>query len=820
MIENKALDLAWNFVEKTDRNIFLTGKAGTGKTTFLRKIKYESKKRLIVVAPTGVAAINARGVTIHSFFQMPFGPILPNAEQQQTKQNFRQKFSKQKIDLIRSLDLVIIDEISMVRADLLDGIDQVLRRYKDRNKVFGGTQILMIGDLQQLSPVIKQHEWELLKPYYKTIYFFSSIAFREADAIGIELQHIYRQDNVDFIKILNEIRNNKLTTASAEKLNERYLPDFAPKEDEGYITLTTHNSRANKMNDIELNKIKTRSYFYKAVVKGKFSEYSYPTHEKLELKLGAQVMFVKNDSALEKRYFNGKIGKITHLTKDEITVHCPNDDEEIIVTPELWENISYAIDPQTKAVSENFQGSFSQIPLKLAWAITIHKSQGLTFDKAIIDAQASFVHGQTYVALSRCRTLEGVVLKTPIEATSIINDAQVSSFTKSVAENVPNEQEFNASQKKYQLNLIEELFNFYDFLFPIKRLIAVYYKHKTSLKGSIITPLTTIKDKGIIPLIKVNVGFKMQLEEMSVGAILPEKNEAVKKRFAKAVSYFTAQVEENISVPLKALSYATENKAVEKDFRKQLEILEEKLAYKSYCLKGMSAGFNAQKYLTLRAEAVLQKTKTTSKKTTYKDTTAHPFLFAELRELRSIISTTEGIPPFQVFTQQTLYEMCEYFPTTDKQLLALHGMGKIRVSKYGDEILDVITQYVSKNKITPKSKTVTKTIKKIKKESPKKGSSNTLSLKLFKTGMSIAEIAESRGLVIGTITSHLSQFIKTGEVKIEELMPKKRYQELQNSVGEAKFKSLLELKSKVDDKFTYSELQMLLNNQEYHKNNK
>src|SRR5690606_29275516 len=363
--KNIELELAWDFVEKTDRNVFLTGKAGTGKTTFLHKLKEKSFKRLVVVAPTGVAAINAKGVTIHSFFQMAFGPILPeDAGFQKKESGFQRKFNKTKIDIIRSLDLLIIDEISMVRADLLDAIDTVLRRYKDRTKIFGGAQVLMIGDLQQLSPVVKDDEWDLLKPYYETPYFFSSKVFKSCNPISIELKHIYRQDNEVFIKILNEIRNNKLTSQSATLLNERFIADFVPAKNDGFITLTTHNNRANEMNDLELQKIKDRSYFYKAEVEGTFPEYSYPTQEKLELKMGSQVMFVKNDSTPEKRYFNGKIGKIVHLDKDEITVKCQGDDFDIVVTPELWENINYSINPVNKEISEHVVGSFSQIPLR------------------------------------------------------------------------------------------------------------------------------------------------------------------------------------------------------------------------------------------------------------------------------------------------------------------------------------------------------------------------------------------------------------------------------------------------------------------------
>jgi hypothetical protein len=807
---NPELNLAWNFVEKTDRNIFLTGKAGTGKTTFLHNIKQESLKRLVVVAPTGVAAINAKGVTIHSFFQMPFGPIIPDGSQFKNTGNYKMKFSKQKIDIIRSLDLLIIDEISMVRADLLDAINLVLKRYKDRTKVFGGVQVLMIGDLQQLSPVVKPNDWSILKPYYDTAYFFSSKVFQEANAISIELKHIYRQDNQKFIKILNEIRTNKLTQKSADALNKRYQPKFVPLKDDGYITLTTHNNRANNMNELELNKLTNKSFFYKAQIKGRFQENNFPTHEKLELKVGAQVMFIKNDSSHEKRYYNGKIGTITYLDKNEVIVNCTDDDSTIVTTPEVWENISYSINQDTKEITEELSGSFSQMPLRLAWAITIHKSQGLTFEKAIIDAEASFAHGQTYVALSRCKTLEGIILKSKISANSIINDNRVESFIDEVAENQPDKKTLNESQKTYQLNLIEELFSYHAFLYPIKRLIDIYYQNKSSLKGNIIKPLSAIKDGGIIELLKVSTSFKIQLKELSKDILEPENNTLIQERISKAIDYFIKQTEEKITNPLDELTYTTDNKTVKKDFKKQLKTLEDLLSYKIFCLNGLANGFKSKKYLQLRAKAVLQNTEPTKKRKEYKDTTEHQELFEQLRDLRMIISHGENIPPFQVFTQHTLYELCEFFPVTEKQLLAINGMGKIRVKKYGDEILDVIQEYVEKNNLESRE---------VKKSEPKhvKGSSQRESFDLFKSGLNIIEIANKRGFANTTIEGHLSEFIATGEIAITELIPKKRYQTLRKLIENTKFEGLSDLKNKIDDTYTYSELRMLVKDFEFRK---
>ncbi len=809
-IKNPELELAWNFVEKTNRNIFLTGKAGTGKTTFLHKIKNESDKRLVVVAPTGVAAINAKGVTIHSFFQMPFGPILPedaSNQSQNPSSRFQKKFNRQKIDIIRSLDLLIIDEISMVRADLLDGIDQVLRRYRERDKVFGGVQILMIGDLQQLSPVVKPHEWDLLRDHYSNPYFFSSIAFQKCHAVGVELKHIYRQDDEKFIGILNEIRNNQLTQKSAEILNERHIPDFVPEKDAGYITLTTHNNRAELMNGMELRKIDKKSYFFTAEIKGNFPEHAYPTFEKLELKEGAQVMFIKNDSNPEKRYFNGKIGKIIAISSGELTVRCPDDDFDITVLPEIWENIKYSIDANTKEIDEDIVGSFEQIPLRLAWAITIHKSQGLTFEKAIIDAEASFAHGQTYVALSRCKTLEGVVLQKPIQNKSIINDSRVATFTKTVEENLPDQKELDESQKNYQLSLMEDLFNFQPLIYPVKRLISIYYNFESSLRGNIIEPLFAIKDQGILDLQKVSLGFKAQLQKLSQDIELPENDPVIQERIKKGIEYFLQYTQEHIQKPLEALNYSTENKAVKKDFKKQLKNLEDRFANRVFVLNGLKDGFTAKKYLKLRTQAVLQDVKPLKKREEFPPT-EHPVLFDTLRKLRSRLALEEDVPPYQIFIQESLFEMCQFLPQSPTELRAINGMGKVRVAKYGLKIIALIMDYCEMNEIQPKENILE--LRKPKKKAPPKGATQQTSYELFKSGKTIEEIAKERGLVTSTIEGHLARFVKSGELSITDLMSESKYLELKKIMLEMEYESFTDLKSKIDDKFSYGEMRLVL----------
>jgi ribonuclease D len=796
MPKNPELELALQFIEKTDRNLFITGKAGTGKTTFLHKIKSESLKRMVIVAPTGVAAINAKGVTIHSFFQMPFGPILPN---QIANTNQQRKFSKTKIDIIKSLDLVVIDEISMVRADLLDAIDQVMRRYKNRNKVFGGAQILMIGDLQQLAPVVKPNEWSLLQSHYETVYFFSAKAYQEANVVSIELKHIYRQKNENFIKILNEIRTNTLSDASAEILNKNYNPSFSPTKEEGYITLTTHNNRANLINDSELNKLKIKSAFFNAEISGKFSENAYPNAERLELKVGAQVMFLKNDSSTDKRYYNGKIGIITAISKETVTVQCANEADEIVTEKETWSNINYSINEETKAIKEEMIGAFSQIPLRLAWAITIHKSQGLTFEKAIIDAEASFAHGQTYVALSRCTSLEGLVLKTPITRSAIINDSTVSVFNESVEENHPDERILNESEKYFQLNLISEILDYQPLLYPITRLIDIFYNNRTSIKGDVIDHLQTIKDDGVVALMKVSNGFKNQLLQISEEAVLPENSSQIQERFIKAIAYFLNTTLHSIQKPIDTITFSTDNKAVKKDFSKQFDSLQEKLEEKLFALQKMTKGFKVQVYLQVRANAVLQKTEPTKKKavTSKRD----PILALKLRELRDGIAKSLEIAHFQIFTQETLYALCDDLPRTEKELLKVVGMGKTRVSKYGEEILEAIEVYCKDNGINR--------LNEQKKEDKKP--TKQISFELFKAGLSIKEIAKERSLTAGTIENHLANYITSGDIDVLELIELKRYKNIRNQIEAAgEVKGLTALKEKVDGSITYMELKMVL----------
>lgn len=476
MERNQELRNAWEFVENTGHSIFLTGKAGTGKTTFLKTVVERSRKRPIVVAPTGVAAINAGGVTIHSFFQLPLSPYVPGA-----KTDDRYDFSKQKRQLIASIDLLIIDEISMVRADLLDAIDNVMRHYRDHSKPFGGVQLLMIGDLAQLTPVVTPNDERVLKNYYDTPYFFGSKALQQIQYVTIQLEKVYRQQDNLFLTILNDIRHGTPSPQTMQQLNSRYV---APPAGQAFIRLTTHNQLADNYNDSELARLSGKMFWYRAEIEGTFPESSFPTAGTMVLKVGAQVMFIKNDTSGQHRYFNGRIGHVTYLDAKKVQVLCEGDEKAIDVEPLEWDNARYSINPETREIVTEIQGKFRQLPLRLAWAITIHKSQGLTFDRVVIDAGQSFAPGQVYVALSRCRTLEGLFLATPIEARAVINDQRVDNYiSRQEQDALQSIQQLPLLKQEYERQLLLQLFDFHSLLQAeesMVRLMAEYFMRSHS----------------------------------------------------------------------------------------------------------------------------------------------------------------------------------------------------------------------------------------------------------------------------------------------------------------------------------------------------
>lgn len=532
-------ELAYHYVQHTNRCIFLTGKAGTGKTTFLRRLKQECPKQMAVVAPTGVAAINAEGVTIHSLFQLPPQLFLPTDEaRRQLFAEMQMRANKQRV--LRNLELLVIDEVSMVRADLLDTIDAVLRHFKHRPTIpFGGVQLLVIGDLFQLSPVVREEEWRLLQPYYEGPYFFQARVFRELKPIYIEFEHVYRQTNVEFLSILNEVRNNRLTAESFAVLNSR-VRSLGVKEFRslgGAITLSTHNSKVDAINQREMDALKGREYTYKATITDTFPESMYPIDEQLTLKAGARVMFIKNDSSTDKLYYNGKLGVVTSLSKQAIHVLC-DDGTEVNVHNEVWENIRYNADSGSDQVQTEIIGTFTHYPLRLAWAITIHKAQGLTFDQLIIDAEDAFAAGQVYVALSRCRSLEGLTLLTPIPTRALTNAREVLRFTENQDSIQTIEQNLQPAQKEYLTTLLCALFDFKEHteqLYSLQRMA----NNMTSLQ---IPPNQYITDL-ITPLLELHgVGerFQQQIRQLMYN----DQLDKLQERLQAACQYYAPKIYE------------------------------------------------------------------------------------------------------------------------------------------------------------------------------------------------------------------------------------------------------------------------------------
>jgi len=813
MSKNHELDLAYQFVQYTNRNIFLTGKAGTGKTTFLRSLKTRTTKRMVVVAPTGVAAINAGGVTIHSFFQLPFGPILTEAVcgRKIENTNFKQKFQKKKINIIKSLDLLVIDEISMVRADMLDAIDEILRRYKNRFQPFGGVQLLMIGDLQQLAPVVKNDEWNLLRSYYKSMFFFNAKALSSSEMVSLELIHVYRQADNHFINILNQIRDGEVTKEAYEVLSSRYIPDFNPKESEGYITLTTHNAAADRINEQHLKKLKTKTHSFKATVKGNFSEHAYPTDFDLALREGAQVMFVKNDSSPEKEYFNGKIGQIIEISKENgIVVECDGDEDNISVHKEVWENIKYSINNKTQELEEDVAGSFEQYPLRLAWAITIHKSQGLTFEKAIIDAAEAFAHGQTYVALSRCKTLEGMVLSTQIRDSAIISDGEVKVFNKNVEEHQPDDKELLRSKFNFQATLIKEIFNYKQLSSRLLRLEKIIEDNRSTVIGSLRDTLMNIQKTAMPGLIPVALKFSNQIDSILCENPDAETNKPLQERLQKAGEYFLKQHQELVINPLEKCSFESDNKKTKKLVNEGLEAIHELLHIKQGCLEVFEKKFDMEKILEVRAKAAI--TKTTKKASTFAESknmeTQHQDLYNMLRFWRNEqVEITQKLH-YQILTQKAVIEISNKLPCTLNQLKKIHGIGKVKLQQYGDDLLEIVIDYMGENGLEL-SKDKSEPPKKVKNTgiNPATGKSNKeISFKLYKSGKSIPDIAKEMDFVNSTIEGHLAHYVALGELEVKEFLDEKVLKTITNYFAKHSEAYLSEAKSNLPDSISWSDL--------------
>ena len=698
MESNPQLELAYDFLEYTGVNVFLTGKAGTGKTTFLRELKQRSPKRMIVVAPTGVAAINAGGVTIHSFFQLPFGPYVPGvtgSTGQGDKLQYTHKFNREKINIIKTIDLLVIDEISMVRADLLDAVDDMLRRYRSKNEPFGGVQLLLIGDLQQLAPVVKEDEWTLLKQHYASAFFFHSKALAATRYVMIELKHVYRQQDREFVNLLNRVDVSVLGM-----LNQRYIPDFKPLDEEGYITLTTHNHQAQRINDVKMAELSTKAYSFKAEVKDNFPTYSYPTEETLVLKQGAQVMFVKNDSLPEKRYYNGKIGEITAINDRSIEVVGKEDGLKIQVTPEEWTNTRYTLDEETREITETVEGTFKQYPLKTAWAITIHKSQGLTFERAIVDANAAFAHGQVYVALSRCKTFEGLVLSSPVTMRSLVSDGAINEFVREVEQKVPNKEELQQARQAYFRELLLEQFDYESIRWRLHYLYRVLEEQLRRLYPDRVERYRVAGTKCAEELLAVAERFQNQLERLMAEEENYEENSMIAERVRKGAEYFREHTMAILGNFLEETIPEIDNKEVRKLVEQNMERFCVEVNLKLETLKVIKNGFSVKDYLRAKAKALIDAPKVKIKakragveKVEVSSDVLHSKLYETLRNWRNKEAERLKLPVYTVLQQKALLGISNTLPTNSKELLAVPGIGKKIMERYGAVLLDMVDEY-------------------------------------------------------------------------------------------------------------------------------
>ncbi len=730
--------LAWQILNETSCSLFLTGRAGTGKTTFLRKLCQYSQKRVVVAAPTGIAAINAGGVTLHSLFQLSFGVHVPGEEPRESTSK-RFAFSKEKRQVIRTMDILVIDEISMVRADLLDAVDAALRKYRNRHLPFGGVQLLLIGDLQQLAPVVTESDEQILRSYYECYYFFGAQALRAIEYFTIELQKVYRQEDNYFISLLNAIRDNQADENVLQALNKRYIPDFSPDDSEGYVRLMTHNRQADAVNEKRLKALPTHLMTYQCEVKDKFPEGSYPADELLTLKVGSRVMFIKNDTSEGKAFYNGKLGQVVSLGAESVSVLCDGEQIPIEVRALEWENVKYITNEFGK-VEEVIEGSFKQIPLRLAWAITIHKSQGLTFEKAIIDATSSFAHGQVYVALSRCKSLDGLVLSSPLMQHSIISDSTVRQFTQH-ASGLPDEQKLGEMKRQFfveQLNVLFDMQILKMALFRVQRILMehLYSMHETQVKRAE-ESLSFFEEK----IEKVAVSFQKQYVQLGRQLDVVSVRDALLKRVQNGAEYFAKQYTE-LKHLLPAGNLEINNKQTKKTYKNAFEELA--FAYNQQSLLTSFVaknGFDLQGFQQARAQTMVrlmggqpksqkkisqanshlsgERTKSSShlprkvgtdkgeKKSAIRslnnqntigismqqvvsDQVENEVLYKYLVQWRNKKAKEFGRPAYTVVQTKALIAIANNRPQNAQELLALPFVGPKIVAEYGKEILDLI----------------------------------------------------------------------------------------------------------------------------------
>lgn len=771
--ENERLQLAFDYVYYTGRNVFLTGKAGTGKTTFLKRLRKTCPKRMVVTSPTGVAAVNAGGVTLHSFFQLPFGPRTPESPLES-----KNAMNSRKISVIKTLELLVIDEISMVRADLLDSVDQVLRRYRRNNKPFGGVQLLLIGDMQQLSPVIRPEDEDILRPYYDSYYFFGSIAWRKTSYVCIELDHVFRQTDSTFITLLNNIREGRVDANTINALNSRYQPNYQPPKGEDVVTLVTTNRQADTINQTHMLALDTEMKEFAAQIKGDFPESSYPVEKNLVLKKDAVVMFLKNDTSYDHLFYNGKIGCVTGFDADGVYVRCNGESADIHVAAMPWENTKYEIAPDTKEIKETVIGTFTQIPLRVAWAVTIHKSQGLTFDKLMIDATNSFAHGQVYVALSRCRTLEGLVLLRPLSAGDVISDPQVRSFAQMVEQNMPDKSVLNADKREYFFDIVTEMFDFkalYNDLNSMQRFLMMYSSSVMGNKAA----FDGLDSIVMMQLMAVSEKFMQAIRYNYRDTADVEHDAALLQRIQKGCAYYIDKLQTLIEAPIKGFAFDCDDKTKKAKLLDTFQSLTFNFDLKKNILLGLKDGFSIKRYLMLKSEISLELSKEVpagksnfarvqpnASSVTSKYISNNPELYNELVQWRKNKADELGEKSTDVVATKTLLEISNKKPTSVKELMSITGM-KGKGKPYIADILKILLPHIGGD-----GGPLFDAAQEMKSAQYESLSTSEKTYYLFSQGKTVAQVASERKLTTATIIGHLAEYVAKGEIDPSKIINK------------------------------------------------
>jgi len=819
---NDIFDLAYRFITETQESIFLTGKAGTGKTTFLKYLREHSAKNMIVAAPTGVAAINAGGVTLHSLFQLPLHPFLPTESNKlQLLQNIR--YNKQRIRLLRKMELLVIDEISMVRCDVLDAIDAILKSVtRNHNTPFGGVQILFIGDLYQLPPVAKNDEWRILNDYYPSPFFFDSKAVKELQPLLIELNKIYRQKEESFVELLNKVRNNQMSRNDYDQLHNRFISGLQPATEEKFITLTSHNSQADNINQAKLQKLSTAAFTYQAKIEGEFPENIYPAEAQLMLKEGAQVMFIKNDVA-EKKYFNGKIGVVTKLSKEKIIVN--SDGNDIEVSEESWDNVRYTLNRSDEKLEQQVLGRFFQFPLRLAWAITIHKSQGLTFDKVMIDAASSFSSGQVYAALSRCTSLDGIVLLSRIPPTAIYINEQVVVAQSSLAPKGSLAERFAGARQLFTLQLLSELFLMEEIESAAIGLQSTIEKENEKLNDKAIQWLQHFlgqlkKEKGI------GEKFIGRIYEFMKTEPVIENNPALQKRIQDASNYFLPLLN-SLKDQLQKHPVITEHKeaatVVDESLLELLGAFVKSIYFLQYCKQPFTVSGFLKHKLNLAIPPLHISSYAANKKQLATSDIPNPELYHSLKNWRDKVCEERNLPIYIVANSACLKDICTYLPLTKQHLQLLTGFGKAKTDKYGDEVISIVqgycNQYGLESHIELKIASPKKQHKEPSLKKEEKTPSATISLQYFQQGKTIPEIAKERMLGTGTVESHLTNFIKTGEVKIDAFTDEPSLKIIAQYISTNPGKTHGEIRTLLNNDYGYTQIRAVANHLLWLQNN-